>query len=82
VDDQAREHLLERELDVLRRVDASLDREPVDLARREVLAGVLVGLLAEAADELLEDVAHLQVADAIGMQSMSARRAGGRRPTR
>ena len=39
-----------------------------DLARREVLAGGLVRLLREAPDQLLVDVAHLRVADDVGVQ--------------
>ncbi len=45
-----------------------VDHEADDLARREVLAGVLVERLVEAADKLLEDVAHLQIRDLVGVQ--------------
>ena len=39
-----------------------------DLARREVVAGRLVGGLGELAHQLLEDVAHLDVAHHVGVQ--------------
>ena len=41
------------------------DHQPDHLPRREVLPGLLVGLLRADADQLLEDVAHLYVVDAI-----------------
>jgi hypothetical protein len=48
--------------------EEQVDHQPDDLTRGEVLAGGLVGELREAADELLVEVAHLQVADRVGMQ--------------
>ena len=39
-----------------------------DVARREVLAGVLVQRLVELADQLLEDRPHRRVVDRVGMQ--------------
>ena len=39
-----------------------------DFARREVLAGCLVAQLGELAKQLLVDVAHLDVADLVGME--------------
>ena len=64
-------------------VDLAIDARPVDillasidevghqandLARSEVVASLLVRLLVEAHYEMLEQVSHLQVVDAIGMQ--------------
>jgi hypothetical protein len=48
--------------------EEEVDHQPDDLARGEVLAGGLVGKLGELADELLEDRAHLGVADDLGVQ--------------
>ena len=48
--------------------EEEIDHEPDDLARREVLAGGLVRELGELADELLVEVAHLDVADRVGMK--------------
>jgi hypothetical protein len=48
--------------------EEQIDHEPDDLARREVLAGGLVGQLGELADQFLEDRAHLRVADHLGVQ--------------
>jgi hypothetical protein len=45
-----------------------VDHEADDLARGEVLAGGLVGELGELADELLVEVAHLDVADLVGVE--------------
>ena len=42
-----------------------IDHELDDLARGEVLAGLLVGLFGADADEFLEDVAHLHVVHAL-----------------
>src|SRR5947209_13875881 len=42
--------------------------QPDDLARREVLAGGLVRKLREPSDELLVEVAHLDVGDDLRMQ--------------
>ena len=44
------------------------DHELDHLTGREVLAGRLVGQLGEAADQLLVEVAHLQVGDGVGVQ--------------
>jgi hypothetical protein len=44
--------------------EQQVDHQPHDLARREVLARRLVAGLGEAPDELLEEVAHLEVGDA------------------
>ena len=44
------------------------DHEADDLAGREVLAGVLVHRFVELPDQLLEDVAHLQVRDFLRVQ--------------
>lgn len=44
------------------------DHQVDDLAGREVLARVLVERLVEATDELLEERAHLVVADRVGME--------------
>ena len=49
-------------------VEQEVDHQLDDLARGEVLAGGLVGRLGEAADQLLEDGAHVGVRDAGGMQ--------------
>ena len=48
--------------------EQEVDHQPDDLARREVLAGGLVGCLREAADQLLVEVAHLGVADRVGVE--------------
>ncbi len=48
--------------------EEEVDHEPDDLAGREVLPGGLVALLGELADQLLEDVPHLQVGDAVGVE--------------
>ena len=45
-----------------------IDHQPDDFARREVLAGGLVGEFGELADQLLEDRAHLGVADGFRVQ--------------
>ena len=45
-----------------------VDHQMDDVARREVLAGVLVQRLVELADQLLEDRAHRRVVDLVGMQ--------------
>ncbi len=39
-----------------------------DLARREVVAGLLVGLFVEPHHQMLEQVAHLEVVDAVRVQ--------------
>ena len=39
---------------------------------REVVARLLVGLLVEAHHQMLEEVAHLEVVDAVGCRSISA----------
>jgi hypothetical protein len=44
------------------------DHQPDHLARREVLSGGLVGKLREAADQLLVEIAHLQVGHRAGVQ--------------
>ena len=44
------------------------DHQADHLARGKVLAGIFVQRLVETADQLLEDVAHLQVGDLIGVQ--------------
>ena len=41
------------------------DHQPDHLAGREVLSGLLFGLLGADADELLEDVPHLHVVDTL-----------------
>jgi hypothetical protein len=46
--------------------------EADDLARREVVAGGLVGEFVEAADEVLEDEPHLLVRHEFGCRSTSA----------
>ena len=48
--------------------EQQIDHQADDLARREVLAGRLVGEFRELADQLLEDEAHLCVADLVGVQ--------------
>jgi hypothetical protein len=48
-------------------VDQQVDHQAHDLARREMLARRFVARLPELADELLEDVAHLEAADPIGV---------------
>jgi len=45
-----------------------LDHKADDLARGEVLAGVLIAGFVEFADELFEDQAHLGIADGTGVQ--------------
>lgn len=56
----------------LERVAVRGDQQPHheldDLTGREVLTGRLVGLLGEAADQLLEDVAHVVVGHDLGTQ--------------
>ncbi len=47
---------------------AQIDDQADHLARREVLAGRLVRDLGEAPDQVLEQVAHLQVRDRVGME--------------
>ena len=49
-------------------VQQELDHELDDLARGEVLTGGLVGGFGEAADELLEHEAHLDVADGLRVE--------------
>ena len=48
--------------------EEQIDHEADDLARREVLAGRLVGEFGELADQLLEDEAHLGVVDDVGVE--------------
>lgn len=48
--------------------EEEVDHEADDLARGEVLPGGLVGQLGELADQLLEDRAHLGVADGLRVQ--------------
>ena len=48
--------------------EQQVDHEVDDVARREVLAGVLVQRLVELADELFEDGAHRGVVDGVGVQ--------------
>ena len=48
--------------------EQQVDHQADDLARREVLAGGLVGQFGELADQLLEHRAHLGVADDVGVQ--------------
>ena len=48
--------------------EEEIDHEADDLAGREVLAGGLVRQLGELADQLLVEVAHLDVADRVGME--------------
>ena len=48
--------------------EEEVDHEADDLARREVLAGGLVRQLGEPADQLLVQVAHLDVADGVGVE--------------
>ena len=48
--------------------EEQVDHQPDDFARREVLSGGLVRELGELADQLLEDRAHLRVADDLGVQ--------------
>ena len=45
-----------------------VDHQVDDVARREVLAGVLVQRLVELADQLLEDRPHRRVVDLVGVQ--------------
>ena len=52
-----------REL-VLHGLDEQVDHELDDLARGEVLAGLLVVLFVELADEFLEDVTHAEICEA------------------
>ena len=42
--------------------------EANDLARREVIPGFFVGLLVEAHHQMLEQVAHLEVVDSVGVK--------------
>ena len=48
--------------------EQQVHHQPDDLARREVLAGGLVGELREPADQLLVEVAHLDVRHRLGVQ--------------
>ena len=48
--------------------EQQVDHEADDVARGEVLAGGLVGDFGELADQLLEDQAHVVVADLVGVQ--------------
>ena len=48
--------------------EQQVHHQPDDLAGREVLARRLVGEFREPPDQLLEDVAHLQVGDGVGVQ--------------
>jgi hypothetical protein len=48
--------------------EEEVDHQPDHLARREVLAGGLVRELREAADELLVEVAHLEVRDDVRVE--------------
>ena len=48
--------------------EEQVDHQPDDLARREVLAGGLVGELGELADQLLVEVAHLDVRHGLRVQ--------------
>ena len=48
--------------------EEQVDHEPDDLAGREVLPGRLVGEFGEPPDQLLVEVAHLQVGDDVGVQ--------------
>ncbi len=52
--------------------EQQVDHEADDLARGEVLAGVLVEGLIELADQFLEDVAHLNVGDLVRVQVYGA----------
>ena len=54
--------------EVLLRREEEIDHELDHLARGEVLAGLLVGLLRADPDEFLEDVAHLDVVHAGGRE--------------
>ena len=48
--------------------EQQVDHQPDHLAGREVLTGRLVGEFREAADQLLVEVAHLQVRDRVGVE--------------
>ncbi len=48
--------------------EQQVHHQPDDLARREVLSGGLVGELRELADQLLVEVAHLDVRDDVRVQ--------------
>ena len=54
--------------DVVVRDEEQVDHQADDLAGREVLAGLLVADLGEPPDQLLEDVAHLDVGHRVGVQ--------------
>ena len=54
--------------EVLLRGQEQIHHQLDDFARREVLAGLFVRLLGADPDELLEDVAHLHVVDALGRE--------------
>jgi hypothetical protein len=45
-----------------------VDHEPDDLTRREVLASGLIGQFGKLADQLLEDGAHVRIADLVRVQ--------------
>ena len=53
---------------VLLRREQQVDHQLDHLARREVLPGLLVRLLRADPDQLLEDVAHLDVVHALGRE--------------
>ena len=57
-----------RLVDVLLAGIDEVSHQPDHLARREVVAGLLVRLLVEAHDEVLEEIAHLDVVDPIRVQ--------------
>ena len=61
-----------RPVDVLLAGVDEVRHQADDLARREVVAGLFVGLLVEAHHQVLEQVTHLHVVDAVGMQVTSA----------
>ena len=52
--------------------EQQIDHEPDDLAGSEMLSGGLVGDFGELADQLLEDGAHLGIADRLGCRSIPA----------
>ena len=47
---------------------SSVHHELDDFARREVISGLLVGLLVEAPDEVLEQIAHRDVGDGVRVE--------------
>src|SRR5690606_25510349 len=57
-----------RRVDVLILCIEKMRHETYDLTRGEVVTGLLVGLFVELADELFEDIAHLHIVDAFGVQ--------------